>query len=595
MDMKKLFVFAFALILLSGFAVAYGEGSTTSTQSTTATTSTSSSSKIMGKDSASTTMYVFTDFQEPFSALWYQDTFPRIKSEYIDSGKLKVVFHIAPVNLHLDSMDRAYAAECASQQGEFFRFVDAFYKDQDEDTDLDYYMSLVTGLDSFDWAQFKDCFNSDSTKTAIKKEINYREEKGFSGIPAFTVGSQAITGAQRFDVFKNAIEGRTETSSNQIITQVGTYKIRKGDSIEIRDITAYVREISWALQGDTEVKVEISGMNAQVCTIHKDESCKIFYGAKTDSGNKGIIITASYIQKDESRPENSAAEISIQMITAEKISEKVTCYFEGSKEVQQCYTTNVVKAECTESGSCIADISGPKGEKVAWKSSCGGYQYTIMDGNDEKVIFNCGNKETTETEVATNAFRNAYWQCYDGKEANQGGESSCKSYDLWKKYALDFCEGHCSSESGKCGVNSFGLNNPCYSDEKTVITPTKVSDENRKKFCEEYLTECKSGRDEACAKWEYNCKAVESTDKPIKVEDILICKDSCASDGKCYPFGYRKDSKFCADIGAFVNQTDSEGKCENNFECGSNVCVSGKCVAPGLIDNILNWFKKLFG
>ncbi len=78
-------------------------------------------------------------------------------------------------------------------------------------------------------------------------------------------------------------------------------------------------------------------------------------------------------------------------------------------------------------------------------------------------------------------------------------------------------------------------------------------------------------------------------------EETLFCKDSCPLVGKCYPFGYRKEGKFCADKGAFVEQLAADKDCENNFECSTNVCVDGKCMSSGLIQQILNWFKKLFG
>ncbi|MEE9323054.1 MAG: hypothetical protein V3U72_00770 [Candidatus Aenigmarchaeota archaeon] len=64
------------------------------------------------------------------------------------------------------------------------------------------------------------------------------------------------------------------------------------------------------------------------------------------------------------------------------------------------------------------------------------------------------------TTGTTKGYRNAYWQCYDGEESYEGGKTSCKSSETWKKYAEDFCSGHCS-DYGKCGVNSFSVWNEC--------------------------------------------------------------------------------------------------------------------------------------
>ena len=362
------------------------------------------------------------------------------------------------------------------------------------------------------------------------------------------------------------IQTTNTTSAGVVITEPGTFKVRQGDAIEINGITAKIREITWALQGDTEPKVEINGMNAQVCSLHKGESCKIFYGALSDSGNKGISITVNDIRKDESLPQNSRASIKIEAFNGEDIKEQITCIFKGAKAERECYTADIVKAKCKGMESCITGLSAPKGEKITWKSSCGGYQYTIQDGNDETITFECATGETNATQVENNAFRNAYWQCYDGKESWQGGESSCKPYGLWKKYASEFCNARCSSGREKCGVNSFSLSTSCYTDDTTMYNDTT----------------------DATA-------IIPTTSNNTQEESILVCKDSCPLDGKCYPFGYRKAGNFCSDSGKFEPQFIADKTCDNNFECGSNICISGKCVDEGFAQKIINWFKRLFG
>ncbi len=88
--------------------------------------------------------------------------------------------------------------------------------------------------------------------------------------------------------------------------------------------------------------------------------------------------------------------------------------------------------------------------------------------------------------------------------------------------------------------------------------------------------------------------------KPEEKEEITeeekkdIC-NGCVLEDKCYPFGYRKSGEFCSENKEFTSQLDSGVKCENNFECSSNVCVSGECVSEGFIKKIINWFKRLFG
>lgn len=73
------------------------------------------------------------------------------------------------------------------------------------------------------------------------------------------------------------------------------------------------------------------------------------------------------------------------------------------------------------------------------------------------------------------------------------------------------------------------------------------------------------------------------------------CEGCLVDNEKCYPFGYREGGKYCSDDGSFVGQLKGNEACENNFECSSNVCVSRECVSQGLLQKIINWFKRLFG
>ncbi len=78
---------------------------------------------------------------------------------------------------------------------------------------------------------------------------------------------------------------------------------------------------------------------------------------------------------------------------------------------------------------------------------------------------------TVPLSISAVDYRNAYWQCYDGKESYEGGETSCKNSKIWKQYAEDFCMGRCRYD-GKCGVNSFKFWNECGLLSTPAPTPT---------------------------------------------------------------------------------------------------------------------------
>ena len=77
------------------------------------------------------------------------------------------------------------------------------------------------------------------------------------------------------------------------------------------------------------------------------------------------------------------------------VKEQVKCVFLNSSQLQKCYT---LKGSCSGIDNCAIDVAGWKGEKITWKSSCGGYAYTTIDGNAEHAEFKCAEATTEEVE-----------------------------------------------------------------------------------------------------------------------------------------------------------------------------------------------------
>ena len=275
--------------------------------------------------------------------------------------------------------------------------------------------------------------------------------------------------------------------------------------------------------------------------------------------------------------------------TIEKISEQVTCLFKNSDKEQECFIADSSphvgegKMSCKGKDSCVINVTGSDGSKVMWKSTCG-HTVTYLDGKDEIAKFECKGGETNIVEIKNKGFRYAYWQCYDGAENKSSEREDCKTAEHWKKIASIFCSNHCKTYNDveKCGVNSFSISNECYIEEiptyaittiPMIATPIPTS-----------ALPATTGEGKATTQ-----------ENATTQEPILICKDSCPLEGKCYPFGYRKDSKYCSDEGSFKDQLKEDSVCENNFECSTNVCVNDKCMSASLIQKIIDFFKSLFG
>lgn len=107
----------------------------------------------------------------------------------------------------------------------------------------------------------------------------------------------------------------------------------------------------------------------------------------THSYNTAGTYTPIFTVTDK---EGLSAKTSISVnvdVTPTAVSEQVKCVFNESKIEQKCYSSN--NYACSGTETCVIDMKGAKGEQVTWKSSCGGYAYTAMDGQNEYAEFKC--------------------------------------------------------------------------------------------------------------------------------------------------------------------------------------------------------------
>jgi len=82
---------------------------------------------VMGAENAPITMIEYASLTCPHCAKLHVETMPRLKAEYIDTGKLKLVFRDFP--LDRIALNAAMLARCAGPE-RYFTFLDVFFAQQ---------------------------------------------------------------------------------------------------------------------------------------------------------------------------------------------------------------------------------------------------------------------------------------------------------------------------------------------------------------------------------------------------------------------------------------------------------------------------------
>jgi len=158
----------------------------------------------MGKEDAPLVLVEYTDYQCPFCQRFHNDAFAQIKTNYIDTGKIRFVTRDFPLSFHENAMRGAVAARCSAEQGKFWDFRNTLIANASQlQADK---IAVYAQNASLDVPKFKACLDSDKYKAAIDKDMADGSKVGVNGTPAFFINGRMLSGAQPFDKFKEVID-----------------------------------------------------------------------------------------------------------------------------------------------------------------------------------------------------------------------------------------------------------------------------------------------------------------------------------------------------------------------------------------------------
>lgn len=164
----------------------------------------------IGDKNAGLVIIEFSDFQCPFCGRFFTQTLPQIKSEYIDTGKVLLVYRDFPLDsIHPQATPAALAANCANEQGKFWEYHDKIFENQQSMSDANY-KAWAAEL-KLNTDQFNQCFDSQKYLTEVTKDFQEGSNTGVSGTPTFYIGNPQkgyveLVGAQPYSVFKQVID-----------------------------------------------------------------------------------------------------------------------------------------------------------------------------------------------------------------------------------------------------------------------------------------------------------------------------------------------------------------------------------------------------
>jgi protein-disulfide isomerase len=190
----------FLSLMLLAIAGSYSTATTGAGFETTAP-STSLEFNVVGRADAPVTIIEFSDLQCPYCARHALNTFPQIKRNYIDTGKVRYAARDFPLAMHPFAMPAAVATRCAGEQGKFWEYRHAVF-DRQDDLDTAPFDALAAEL-GLDVPRFAACQKDGAQADAVRADVQLAGSNGITSTPTFVVG-RIVDGVFEGETFSGA-------------------------------------------------------------------------------------------------------------------------------------------------------------------------------------------------------------------------------------------------------------------------------------------------------------------------------------------------------------------------------------------------------
>ena len=163
----------------------------------------------LGPANASVTVTEFASMTCPHCAAFNAEVFPKIKSAYIDTGKIRYVFREFPLDIKAAAGSMLARCIAKDDAGKYFAVIDMLFKQQNDwviknTTETLTRIGKQAGLSQ---QQVEDCLKDQALLDKIAADQKYAAEVlKVDSTPTFFVNGDKIKGETSFEEFQKKID-----------------------------------------------------------------------------------------------------------------------------------------------------------------------------------------------------------------------------------------------------------------------------------------------------------------------------------------------------------------------------------------------------
>jgi protein-disulfide isomerase len=164
----------------------------------------------LGPKDAAVTITEFASMTCPHCAAFNAEVFPKIKSTYIDTGKIRYIFREFPLDIRAAAGSMLARCIAKDDAAKYFAVIDVLFKQQN---DWAYAKSATEGLTrigkqaGLSQQQVDDCLKDQALLDKIAADQKYATDiLKVNSTPTFFINGDMIKGEASFDVFDAKIK-----------------------------------------------------------------------------------------------------------------------------------------------------------------------------------------------------------------------------------------------------------------------------------------------------------------------------------------------------------------------------------------------------
>ena len=173
--------------------------------------------KPLGNEDADITVVEFADYRCPFCHKFHEETFDKVVTNFLNTGKAKYLFKDLVVNdrgEYKGSMQAAVASHCAAEQGKYWEYSKEVFKnfkpEPQQWINLDSLITFANNIQIQDIDKFKSCVESNKYQSQIQESGTLAKQLGITGTPSFVVLKNdkietIFPGAVPYEYFENTL------------------------------------------------------------------------------------------------------------------------------------------------------------------------------------------------------------------------------------------------------------------------------------------------------------------------------------------------------------------------------------------------------